>query len=216
MAILCARYSLVFTHVPKTGGEFVERLLTDYAGGRKVGGRHDSFRRLELKRIPKVRVFTVRDPVDWYVSYWAFQRQVATRGVVWPTWDPGPGVGGHPTAELDRRCGAPTFERFVLRALSEFPNGFVRSMYCRFLNGATHVMRTSHLHEDLEALLRLVSFDRPSVVRDSAPTNRTRRRYKKEADLSADTEQRIREIDNLEGLRFPFVAGSSLVDAGGQ
>jgi Sulfotransferase family len=214
MAILCRDYDLLFAHVPKTGGVFVEQILVEHLGGQRIGGRHETFRRLGLKEAPIVRALIVRDPVSWYRSYWAFARQVAKRNSAWPSWDDG--TGRHPTAELDRTCGAPSFERFVLRALHQFPHGFVRSMYCNFLNGATHAMRTSHLTEDLEATLRLVCFDRPSLVRDRPRVNETRPRWKDRAVMSEATEQRLREVDNLDGLDFPFVVESCANLSGGQ
>jgi hypothetical protein len=205
MAILCADYDLLFTHVPKTGGKFVERFLTEHVRGRRVGGQHASFRQLTLASSPSLRVFIVREPISWYRSYWAYQWR-RSRGRAWPIWDKG--MKTHPTALLDRTCGSPDFEEFALRVLSEFPNGFVRSMYCDFLNGASHVMRTSQLTEDFEALLRLVSFDRPSLVRDRPAFNVTKSRWKDGAVLSAETERRLREVDNLDGLGFPLLENS--------
>jgi hypothetical protein len=204
MAILCTEYDLVFAHVPKTGGAFVEHMLVEHLGGVKVGGRHDTFRRLSLRRFPPIRAFSVREPLSWYRSYWGFQRQISKRASAWPTWDNG--AGSHPTADLDRTCGSPTFEDFVLRAIDQFPNGFVRSMYCRYLNGATHVLRTSCLTEDLEALLRVVSFDRPSLARDQPRRNETSKVWRTRAALSEDTELRLREIDCVDGLRFPYMS----------
>jgi hypothetical protein len=210
MAILCEDCDLLFAHVPKTGGVFVEQFLIEYLGGERVGGRHDTFRRLNLAKVPSVRAFVVRDPLEWYRSYWAFQRQMTKRDSVWPLWDDGD--GRHPTAELDRTCGSVRFEQFVLNALEQFPNGFVRSMYCKFLNGATHALRTSRLTEDLEALVALVGFDRPSLVRQRERVNETVRQWKEQATLSPQTEARLGEVDNLRGLAFPFVNDSPAPD----
>jgi len=211
MATLCAEYDLLFTHVPRTGGLFVERMLLEHLDGTKLGRQHDTFRQLGLRQKPTVRAFIVRDALSWYRSYWAFCRQVARRGSVWPTWDDGSGT--HPTAELDRTCGRPDFQRFVRAALENFPNGFVRSMYCRFLNGATHVLRNSHLAEDLEAVLRLVEFDRPSLVRDRAWVNEGEKRLKDQTVLPPAIESMVRDIDNFDGLAFPFIVNSAASSA---
>lgn len=89
--------------------------------------------------------------------------------------------------------------------LREFPTGFVRTMYCEFMNGCTHALRTSHLSEDLEQLLRLVQFDRPSVVRDRPVVNQSVARWKDAATLPHELAQRITEVDNFDGLVFPYV-----------
>jgi len=203
MAVLCARYDVLFAHMPRTGGRFVESVLVEHLDGRVVGDRHDTFRQLGLRQLPTVRVFTVRDALSWYRSYWAFARQTARKRSVWPTWDDGSGT--HPTAELDRTCGYPDFDRFVRAALEQFPNGFVRSMHCSFLNGATHVMRLSHLAEDLEALLHLVSFERPALVRGRPPVHEGLTRLKDKALLPEALADRVRQIDNFDGLDFPFL-----------
>jgi hypothetical protein len=203
MAILCPDYDLLFAHVPRSGGLFVEHMLLEHLGGERIGRQHDTFRRLDLRRRSLIRVFTVRDPLAWYQSYWAFARHVAKRDSVWPTWDDG--SRAHPTAELDRSCGRPDFEQFIRASLATFPNGFVRSMYCDYLNSATHVMRTSHLADDLEAVLRLVEFDRPSLVRDRDRVNEGETALKSRAVLPPEVEERILRVDNLQGLEFPYI-----------
>jgi hypothetical protein len=206
MALLCKDYDLLFTHVPRTGGGFVERVLRDHLGGIPVGQQHDTFRGLNLNKPPAVRVFIVRDPLSWYRSYWAYQRNVAKRNSVWPLWDDG--TERHPTVELDHTCGSPSFERFVRRALDRFPNGFARSMYCKYLNGATHVMCTSQLHTDLETLLQRIGFDHPSVVRGLPLVNEGDAGWLEKAVLSPGIEERLREVDSLEGLEFPDLAAA--------
>jgi hypothetical protein len=205
VAVLCAEYDVLFAHLPRTGGRFVEGVLLEHLDGRLVGNRHDTFRRLGLRRMPTVRVFTVREALPWYRSYWAFARQVARKRSAWPTWDDGSGT--HPTTELDRTCGYPDFERFVRTALERFPNGFVRSLHCDFLNGATHVLRSSHLAEDLETLLRLVSFEHPSLVRQRPPVHEGASQLKDRAVLPEEIAERVRQVDNFDGLAFPLVAG---------
>jgi hypothetical protein len=205
MAILCDEYDLLFTHVPKTAGVFVEHLLVKRLAGRRVGGRHAPYHRIRLDTVPSVRAFVVREPVSWYRSYWAFSRQKSNTMAAWPTW--GRGRDGHPTTTLDLACASQTFEGFVEKVLDEFPNGFVRTMYCNFLNGATHAIRMTNLRPDLEQLLRLVEFDRPSLARDFPAANETAARWKARTTLPEDLERRLAEVDNLDGLRFPYFAG---------
>jgi len=120
---------------------------------------------------------------------------------VWEAGEP-----GHPTYPIDRTGGAPQFDRFIRKVLKEFPNGFVRSMYCDFLNGSTHALRTSHLADDLEILLKIVGFEHPAVVREYPRANEGSSAFRQEAVLPPELEERIREVDNLDGLVFPYVA----------
>lgn len=204
MGVLCNQFDLLFTHVPKTGGRFVERLLTQHLGGSKVpGGRHLTYRRMQLDRAPTVRVLVVREPLDWYRSYWAYARGVTTNQWAWPIWEGG--KASHPSRELDIRCGHRKFEGFILNVLNEFPNGFVRGMYCDFLNGTTHALRMNHLRDDTETLLRLVGFDDPTLVQRLSPVNVSKSAWKDRATLSAKLADRVREVDTLNGLLIPYI-----------
>jgi hypothetical protein len=204
MAIVCAKYDLLFTHVPKTGGMFVEQFLLDHLGGERIGARHFTFRRLELDDVPAVRAFVIRDPLDWYRSYWAYARSMTNHRAAWPMWSGGDPA--HPTRELDIRCGSATFRGFLTKVLRHFPNGFVRSMYCDFANGATHALRAEQLNDDLEGLLQLVGFEARHLVHEQPRVNVTAPRRKAETALPAGLADRVREVDNLDGLVFNYVA----------
>ena len=80
-------------------------------------------------------------------------------------------------------------------------------MHCDFLNGATHVLRSSHLAEDLELLLRLAAFERPSLVRELPPVHGSLPHIKDRAELPEELAERLRQVDNFDGLAFPLVAG---------
>jgi hypothetical protein len=203
MPIICRDYDLLFTHVPKTGGTFVQRVLTDQLGGEMLSPKHMSYRRSSLADPPSIRVFTVRDPVDWYRSYWAYARSSVEHRAAWPTWQGGDVT--HPTQPLDDRCGHRSFAWFVRNSLREFPEGFLRSVYCDFLNGATHALRAEHLREDLERLLELVGHEDPAVVRSLNDVGVTRRFWRQQAVLSPTLESRLREVENLDGLDFPYI-----------
>jgi len=203
MPILCENYDLFFTHVPKTGGMFVSSVLVEHMGGEQVGTRHATYRVAPPPRDVGHRVFVVRDPVSWYKSYWAWARGKVRHQAAWPIW-----AGGdrfHPTYRLDVTGGARTFPRFVQKMLTEFPNGFVRSMYCDFLNGTTHALRSEHLTRDLEWLLRDVGFERPELVREMPRVNETRRTKGNVVTIAPKLEARLREVDNLDGLLIPYV-----------
>ena len=203
MAIICDDLDLLFTHVPKTGGMFVERLLLDHVGGRKVGRRHATLRWLPLDDLPTHRVFVVRDPLSWYQSYWAYARGIVRHRAAWPIWESG--RRDHPTHALDQTCGSPTFEGFVTNSLSAFPNGFLRSMYCDFLNGATACLRTERLARDVAVLLHQLGVIDTRFVMEASVVNESDRRWKEEATLSPPLEARLREVENLVGLALPYV-----------
>jgi len=202
MPVICDKYDLYFTHVPKAGGSFVERFLRQQMDGRRVGPRHATYRWCPPERPVTYRVFVVREPVSWYKSYWAYAR-AATKPSAWPIWEAGD--KRHPTHRLDLTGGAPTFERFVRKVLREFPNGYVRAMYCDFLNGSTHALRTERLYDDFEWLLGAVGFENPGVIRKWPHANETPTQFSEQAVLPIELEDELREVDNLEGLLFPFV-----------
>ncbi|MDQ3738433.1 MAG: hypothetical protein M3337_04615 [Actinomycetota bacterium] len=167
------------------------------------GRKHATYRLWPPERPLTYRVFVVRDPVSWYRSYWAYARAATERASAWPIWEAGD--KRHPTYRLDVTGGARTFERFVRKVLKEFPHGYVRAMYCDFLNGTTHALRAERLYDDLEWLLGEVGYKNPSVIRKWPRANETAGRFKDQATLPADLEAELRETDNLEGLLIPFV-----------
>jgi len=78
-------------------------------------------------------------------------------------------------------------------------------MYCDFLNGTTHALRSEHLTRDLEWLLRDVGFERPELVREIPRVNETRRTPQNVVTSTPELEARLREVDNLDGLLIPYV-----------
>jgi hypothetical protein len=69
--------SFVFLHVPKTGGTFVQRVIARDLPMERVNGRHSSYRDLseEQRALPVLCV--VRNPWDWYVSWYHHNLAVA-------------------------------------------------------------------------------------------------------------------------------------------
>jgi hypothetical protein len=203
MPIVCRDHDLMFTHVPKTGGSFVSAILQRTLGGEVIRPTYLSFRRAQIENPPSIRVFTVRDPIAWYRSYWAYARSSMTHPRAWPIWN-----GGdvrHPTRPLDDRCGHRDFAQFVRNALRVFPDGFLRSVYCDFLNGSTLALRSEQLRDDLEELLRLVGCERSEFVRNTPDRNVTEDVWKKRAVLPPKLERELRETESLEGLAIPYI-----------
>ncbi len=204
MPIVCDRYDLLFTHLPQTGGKFVEHILLTRLGGRKIAPRHATFRATETRRPSSFRVFTVCEPVSWYRSYWAFSRSRMSHPDAWPVWEGGD--DRHPTKRLDQSCGARTFATFVRNALTEFPNGFLRSTYCDFLNGSTHALRRERLEHDVELLLTAVGYQDPTFVRSLTFSDRLPPRWTDQAVLPEELEHELRQIENLADLEIPYVS----------
>lgn len=204
MAIICAEYDLMFTHVPKTGGTFVQRVLRGKLGGNAVGPKHASVRWTGLRELPSIRAFVVREPVSWYRSYWAYARQAMRDRNAWPVWEGG--RRSHPTKRLDERCGAPDFEGLVRNSLREFPDGFLRSTYCDFLNGSTHAIRNERMRDDLAALLEMVGFAEPGIVHKMPDVHVTGDKWKSRAVLPPELEEELVATENLDGLDIPYLS----------
>jgi hypothetical protein len=206
MPLICREHDLLFTPVPETADTFVQRVLErDLGGERTCGPEHASFRSLQIENPPSIRFFTVREPVDWYRSYWAHARASMKHPKAWPIW-----AGGdvrHPTLPLDERCGHRDFAHFVRNALRVFPEGFLRSVYCDFLNGSTHVLRYEHLREHLEALLEMVGHENPAVVHEM-PNETIHDGWRRQAVLPRQLERELRDIENLDGLSIPYVGST--------
>jgi hypothetical protein len=69
---MIATSQLLFIHVHKTGGQFVNRLLLAHLPGARMIGYHlpRSEAPAELKALPAFAF--IRNPWDWYVSWYAF------------------------------------------------------------------------------------------------------------------------------------------------
>jgi hypothetical protein len=74
----------VFLHVPKTGGTFVQKILARHLPMEQVNGRHSSYRDLseEQRALPVLCI--VRNPWDWYVSW--YHHNLAVGGEKSESW----------------------------------------------------------------------------------------------------------------------------------
>ncbi|MGA0805740.1 MAG: hypothetical protein ACO3PV_04395 [Pseudohongiellaceae bacterium] len=103
-----------FLHVPKTGGSWVKQaILAAGIPAREHSRNGDTH--LGLADCPddcSFRFAFVRNPLGLYRSYWQFKQTVG--------WDP--------ENELDRKCRADDFTRFVTKVLLAFPGVYARSL----------------------------------------------------------------------------------------
>lgn len=70
--------SFAFVHVPKTGGSFVRKILRDHMEVRDLG-EHVSRRELRGSDAELPALAFVRDPWEWYVSYYEYVRARSER-----------------------------------------------------------------------------------------------------------------------------------------
>src|SRR5579862_9270560 len=79
---MIATRDFIFLHVHKTGGQFVNRLLLQYLPGARRIGYHlpRSEAPPELRGLPALAF--VRNPWDWYVSWYAFNAPVPLRNPI--------------------------------------------------------------------------------------------------------------------------------------
>lgn len=191
MAILLTDGSL-YLHVPKTGGNWVARVLSD-AGliRREIGHKHATYERAvnEVRLRPEKQVlgmaagialdkfrrkflghryqrpFTfcfVRNPLTWYESWW---RYMGKRG--WNQWgEEGNPHRWHPNAGLNG-LGDPDFNVFMSRVLARHP-GYVSMLLFQYATPfADYVGRMESLAADVARVLDLrgLPFDRDGMAR---------------------------------------------------
>jgi hypothetical protein len=73
--------SLVYVHIPKTGGTQSREILRAH-GGRKEGRGHDSIRVVPYAlRRDSLCVATLRDPWTWYASWYEHARRLGDEGL---------------------------------------------------------------------------------------------------------------------------------------
>ena len=66
---------LVFIHMHKTGGQFISTALLNYVGGSQQIGYHSPRKNLPAKFHCLPLLGFVRNPWDWYVSWFCFNQQ---------------------------------------------------------------------------------------------------------------------------------------------
>ncbi len=149
----------LFVHIPKTGGVWVRRAITQ-AGVSTVEAGHASLaagnmhnRTRSINTQGRFQFAFVRHPLNWYASFWSYR--------MFSGWSTLP-------ASLDA-CMSVDFDRFIRNALRAFPQGWVGDHYRRYLgsalDGVDFIGRTERLSEDLVRALRLAgeTFDEAAL-----------------------------------------------------
>jgi hypothetical protein len=164
----------VFLHVPKTGGSFVTKALTDLGlVDRAFSKKHadvdrllNKYRRNYGQTSPFIFCF-VRNPLKWYESWWKYNNN--SRG--WQKWGSSASgdAGWHPQNMLNG-CGDPDFPTFVRNVVRRRP-GYVTELYGWYDRPETSfVGRNENLVLDLIHVLRSrnLAFDEPKLRAMSA------------------------------------------------
>ena len=157
----------VFLHIPKTGGNWVIKVLADLGLVEKeFKEKHADAKRARVIE-PKIGIgnrFTfcfTRDPISWYESWWRYQVQ---RG--WTKWSY---LTWHPCARMDA-CSDNNFNKFIANVIRIAP-GFVSDMYSRFTVGADYVGHQETLAACLINVLDKLRVEYDDRIKRIAPIN---------------------------------------------
>lgn len=164
MAIRLERSGTLVLVAAKTGGTWLREALTAGRIRWREEGPADAGGQEGLEAHSRAGNFIatfVRNPVDWYRSYWAYRME----------------GGWRPRFHLDRSCAAEDFTQFVRNVVVRFP-GFLTAMFERYAgpagNPVDYIGRQENLADDLVSLLTLrgEEFDE-AALRATPPANRT-------------------------------------------
>lgn len=147
MALHFPRSNALLLLVPKTGSTWIRakldqlELAVENVGDPAMRG-HDLLDSYDRSRYRYVGGF-VRDPIEWYRSYWAYRME----------------RGWRPQYPLDEHCQCDDFETFVRHAVSILP-GALGNIYRSYVgppdNEIEFVGRQERLEEDLISFLRMI------------------------------------------------------------
>ncbi|WBB78446.1 hypothetical protein O7606_19760 [Micromonospora sp. WMMD882] len=165
MALLFTRTNSLLLLVPKTGSTWIRAKVRQLGLAVETVGDpamrdHDLLDQYDRSAYRHVGAF-VRDPVEWYRSYWAYRME----------------RGWRPQYPLDEQCASDDFETFVRRAVSILP-GALGNIYTSYVGPPEaeidFVGRQERLVDDFARFLRLAGeeFDE-ATLREGSRVNAT-------------------------------------------
>jgi Tfp pilus assembly protein PilF len=168
MALHFKRSDALLLLVPKTGSTWIRAKVKELGleveeVGDPAMREHDQLAAFDRKKFRYVGAF-VRNPIDWYRSYWAYRME----------------RGWRPAYALDRECASDDFETFVRRAVSILP-GALANIYGSYIGSAARpvdfIGRQEQLEGDFGGFLALIGepLD-PAALERGARVNATRLR----------------------------------------
>jgi len=224
--VLITRH-FVALHIPKTGGNFVKRLCEvnlppDWIVEHDLA-LHAPVRALSEEQAALPIFAVVRDPWDWYVSWWSFSLQHER--------PPGPPRGGDLHAMPRGRVwtdlfgdSTPTFRECVEKACAEEPDVYTRywlNIIGGLRNDAIDVGRFESLRGDFADFLQRheipVGDDFIELVRNWAPRNESTHDHYSDYyddDLRELVTQRTKELADEYGYGYVDAQAAS-ADASG-
>ncbi|MCB0334989.1 MAG: sulfotransferase family 2 domain-containing protein [Bdellovibrionales bacterium] len=153
-----------FIHIPKTGGSWVRLALRN--SGLTLIEPIGILKHAPPSELPADNLFSfafVRNPWDWFRSWWGYRMQT--------NWQ-------HAQEPMDVRCKSDSFQEFIDAMLEHFPGACTYS-YERFLgkqfDAVNFIGRTESLLEDLLSALQQSEsgpFDE-QAIRQTKPANAT-------------------------------------------
>jgi tetratricopeptide (TPR) repeat protein len=178
VALLFKKSGALLLLAPKTGSTWIRAKVKALGLAVETLGdpalrEHDRLQDFDRGRYPVIGAF-VRNPISWYMSYWAYRRE----------------RGWRPAYALDQHCADEAFETFVRRAVSILP-GALTNILESYVGPRDHpvdfIGRQERLAEDFGAFLTLIGeeFD-PAALSAGPVINATA--------IRADYDEALKEL----------------------
>ena len=219
MAIYLRDLELVFLHVPKTAGSFLRRFFIDNFRTQSVADFHAIPLYLPKEFQEKKKFCFVRNPVDWYKSYWAclmtnIEKQAnGEEGLEWllPIPETGwamsePGIPWHPNRIIDVHCGRRNFNQFVKACIQHFP-GYVSYQYKLYADHCDFVGKQETLVDDMVKLLCPHGVDEADLRKKLAQTprvNEADQKWKDQAVIDPKLHNTLKRLETFEMYSNPI------------
>jgi len=173
MALYLPEKNVVFLHIPKCGGFWVEEALLRAGVSVQLlpnpqdplrADRHANLEQIDRK--PDMVCAFIRHPLMWYESWWKYS---AGKPHNWDRWD------WHPTYPL-QTCRHFDFNEFIERVLAK-KAGFLTRLYAHYLGDLSEPLvhmigRVERMADDFLAMLRAIGVEvDPDVIRNLPPQN---------------------------------------------
>lgn len=183
--------NMVIFHISKCGGQYVLDLLDVNGIEYETSSRntpadpvlYDLNGPRSSHNIPpneykdlKYRLCFLRDPVDWYKSFWAYRMQVGWRDDV----------------AIDR-LRSDHFCTFISRVIEYYPGGFLKKIYRRYLRACTCWTSVNNIYNGIVSTMAMANGKR--LTRDIPPTHETNTNWKKWAIYGKGQEEMIRKLE---------------------